>query len=268
MKRGIVSGVLSAGYVNVDTSGTTIPNVRYPSWYAPQTGDLVVIEIADGLPFVVTCLTQGRSLTGSVSVVNSAPGAGWDQISTVYSQTGVNTNPALTLVRTTAPSSPTTLVANPVGSRTWSPDWPTWRTDTDNVRQGDYGSGENYGLYFYGSGAFSSLTGHTVTGITMTVTRASSGGTSYGAMQLDLYLHGYATQPGSGPPTVTSGPLQSSGAAPSLGATVTFSLPLSWGQALQAGTSAGVGIASPNASDYVILNGASSGSGQLSITYT
>jgi hypothetical protein len=267
VKTASVIGVVSTGFVNVTCAGAAIPNVPYPSWYAPQSGDVVILDYVGQQPIILTCLTPGRTVANLVNVVNSAPGGGWDQISTVYSQSGVSTNPQLTLVRTTTPTSPNVVTATPIGSRTWSPDWPSWRSDTDKVRQGSYGSGENYGLWFYGSSAFSGLSGHTVTGVTMSVVRDTNSGTSWGPMQ--LHMHGYTTQPGSGPPTIALGPNDAAGANPSLGQTVTFALPVSWGQALQAGTYAGVGIASPDSVDSLVLVGASGSplSGQLKITY-
>lgn len=257
--------------VNVLMGGNPVPGLSYPSWYAPQPGDVVVVDWLAEQPYVDTCFTPGRvAVVSPVEVLNAAPGAGWDQISAVYAATGINANPALALVRTTPVTGPSTLTVPAKTSRSWDPS-NNWRTDDSKVRQGSFGSGENYGLWFYGASAFAALSGHTVTGITMEVTRDSSSGATWGPMQLHCALHDYTVQPsGSGAPTVGA-TYPPSGADPSLSATVKFALPLTFAQALQAGTQAGIAIASADPDDYVICLGPTRDdptSGQLVITYT
>lgn len=275
-RAGVVIAVLPGNLVNVQ-SGTTggsdpssgyIPNVPYVPGYAPQIGDSVVIDYLVNQPYVAMCLTPNRALASNVTVVNTNPG-GLTAISTVLTDPSTSINPAITLVRTTPVTGASSITATPVSSGTWSPDWPAWRTDNSKVSQGSYGSGEQYGLWFYGASAFAGLAGHTVTGVTMTVKRDSSGGTSWGPMQLHFYLHTNTTKPGSGPPTISLGPVDVAAASPSLGQTVTFALPTAWGVLLQAGTYAGVGIASAATADAVTVLGPadSATSGQLVITY-
>lgn len=264
----IVEAVVGAT-VNLKIGDGHVPSVAYPSWYAPQVGDTVVVDWLADQPFVETCFTPNRLATG-VSILNAAPGAGWDQLATGYSPTGSSANAPIAFVRNTPVVGPTSITVNPTDARSWSPAFSTWRTNDNKVRQGANGSDTpNYGCWFYGSGAFSGLTGHTVTGITMTVVRDSVVGGGTGPIQLHMFTHTLTTVPGSGPPT-PSNRYDPSGATPSLGATVAFSLPLAYAQALQSGSAAGVGIADAAAATYLQCLGPANpanGSGRLVITY-
>lgn len=265
---------LGNGSLTVLIDGAPVPGVLYsPDVYIPQVGDVVLLARVGGMSqkiYVLQSLTPGRGAVPVIQLQGTAP-SGAAQVSSWY-QTGnvggIATNPPVMVgVYTTAPAATTALVVNPIGSRTYDP-VNLWRSDDAKPRQGSWGSGRNSGLWFYGANAFAGLSGKTVQAVTMTVKRDTQGGTSYGPMQLRLWLHNHVNQP-VGAPVLTDGPLDAAGADPALGSIVSFSLPVSWGQALQGGTAAGVAISDDSTNTYVIVDGPDlySTSGQLSISY-
>lgn len=141
------------------------------------------------------------------------------------------------------------LVVTPVETR--SRQGSRWRSDTDDVYQGEYGgNGNHVGCAFYGTKA-RSLAGATVTSVRLQVRRLDKGG-SNSAQPTTLRLIDQSKRP-SGAPT-----LGAAIAGPSLrrGSTTTaFALPNSWGQALVDGTSGGIAVYEADGSPYVILAG-------------
>lgn len=161
------------------------------------------------------------------------------------------------------PPKPTTVT----GSKTFTPvetrsrQGSKWRTDTDDVYQGEYGGwGNHTGCAFYGNGP-RSLNGATVTSASIRMRRKSAGGIT-AAQDTTLRLVTQKTRP-SGAPTLTS-----STDGPNLrwGQSTTFTLPDSWGQALVDGTSGGIAIFESDGSPYVILDGRSHYSASFSLT--
>lgn len=165
----------------------------------------------------------------------------------------------------TAATDPTTVV-NPdppvvkpittTGTRTFTPvetrsrQGSKWRTDNDDVYQGQYGGNGNHtGCAFYGSGP-RSLAGATVTSASIMVKRKNAGGVT-AAQTTTLRLVTQKTRP-SGAPTLTS-----STTGPSLkwGQSATFAVPTSWAQAMVDGTAGGLAIFDSGGSPYVILDG-------------
>lgn len=136
-----------------------------------------------------------------------------------------------------------------------------WRSDNDNVYQGEYGGqGLHTGCAFYGN-RFSSLAGSTVTKCTVKMKRRNAGGI-IAAQDTTLWLLSEKNKP-SGAPTRGS-----STDGPNLrwGQSTTFTLPNSWGQALVDGTSGGLAIYEADGSPYVILEGRSNYSASFTVS--
>jgi hypothetical protein len=155
-----------------------------------------------------------------------------------------------------APKPPPPRPPTVTGSKTFLPvetrsrQGSRWRTDNDDVYQGQYaGNGNHVGAAFYGSGP-RSLAGATVLGATVKVRRRNAGGIT-AAQSTTLRLVTEKTRP-SGAPTLTS-----STAGPSLrwGASTTFTVPTSWAQELVDGTAGGLAVYDADGSPYVILDG-------------
>lgn len=137
----------------------------------------------------------------------------------------------------------------------------SWRTDTDDVYQGEYGGNGNHtGCAFYGSKP-RSLSGATVTSATVRLRRRSAGGAAK-AQSLTLRLVTQSTRP-SGAPT-----LGSSTDGPNLawGQSSTFTIPDSWAQAMVDGTAGGLAIFESDGSPYMILDGRGRFSSSFTLT--
>jgi hypothetical protein len=126
-----------------------------------------------------------------------------------------------------------------------------WRTDNDDVYQGQYGgNGNNTGAVFYGTKP-TSLSGATVTGATIRVWRPDAGGAN-SAQGTTMRLVTQDRKP-AGAPTLTS---STSGPSLRRGQTVSaFTIPTSWAQAMVDGTAGGLGFFDSDGSPYVILAG-------------
>ena len=135
-----------------------------------------------------------------------------------------------------------------------------WRTDNDDVYQGQYGNGNHTGCAFYGNGP-RSLNGATVLSASVKVRRRSAGGIT-AAQDTTLRLVTQKFRP-SGAPT-----LGSTADGPNLrwGQSTTFSIPASWAQAMVDGTAGGLAIFESDGSPYVILDGRSHYSSSFSLT--
>lgn len=135
------------------------------------------------------------------------------------------------------------LVCPPGETRSWRSGW---RTDNDDVYQGQYGSyGNHTGCAFYGSTP-RSLAGSTVTAATLHVSRLTGG--AYATQTTTLRLVAETSRP-SGAPTLgssTTGPALAVGAS-----TSTFAVPAAWAQAMVDGTAGGLAIYTASGSPYV-----------------
>lgn len=245
MRSATVVGILSpapCAVVNLNLDGGDVQNVRsLDRLYQPQAGDNVLIEKAGDQWVVLGNTDPARTWSPwpDLEVVTSAP-SGYQQVGTVYSN---GTDLAVTY--STPPQPPPTgagtLTVPATGSRTWDPS-NNWRSDDTRPRQGSFGSGQNYGLWFYGRvdgvNPWAVLTGKTIKTVALTVRRHTAGGTPFARKQLLVATHNYFTQP-TGQPTVgqTVAPVD---AQVSTGESRTFALPVAFGQALAAGTAAGV----------------------------
>lgn len=142
------------------------------------------------------------------------------------------------------------------GSKTFTPvetrsrQGSKWRTDTDDVYQGQYGGNGNHtGCAFYGNGP-RSLAGATVLSASIRVRRRSAGGTT-AAQSTTLRLVAQRTRP-SGAPTLSS---TTSGPSLRWGQADTFTVPASWAQAMVDGTAGGLAIFESDGSPYLIFDG-------------
>jgi len=154
------------------------------------------------------------------------------------------------------PKPPSPKPTQILGSRTFLPvetrsrQGSRWRTDNDDVYQGQYaGNGNHIGAAFYGN-APRSLAGVTVISAKIQVRRRAAGGQA-AAQATTMRLVTEKTRP-SGAPTLTS-----TTAGPNLrwGATDTVSVPNSWAQAMVDGTAGGLALYDADGSPYVILEG-------------
>lgn len=136
-----------------------------------------------------------------------------------------------------------------------------WRTDNDDVYQGQYGGNGNHtGCAFYGSGP-RSLAGATVTSAYIQVRRKNGGGIT-AAQGTTLRLVTQTTRP-AGAPTLTS-----STGGPSLawGQVQAFGIPISWAQSMVDGTAGGLALFVSGGSPYVIFDGRGSYGPSFSLT--
>lgn len=161
-----------------------------------------------------------------------------------------------------SPSPPQTgkLVVSPVSTGSYRDS--KWRTDNDDVYQGEYGgNGNHVGAVFYGSKP-RSLDGATVTKATIRVRRPDRGGAN-AAQSTTLWLVTQSTKP-SGAPTRTS---STSGPSLRRGQTNdTFTVPTSWVQDMVDGTAGGLAIYESDGSPYVILSGRGDWSAAFTLT--
>lgn len=136
-----------------------------------------------------------------------------------------------------------------------------WRTDNDDVYQGEYGgNGNHIGCAFYGTKP-RSLAGATCTRATVRIRRPDRGGTN-AAQDTTLRLVAERFRP-SGAPTmgsVTDGPNLRRGES------TTFELPASWGQEMINLGAGGLAVYEADGSPYVILAGRSSWSAAWTLT--
>jgi hypothetical protein len=127
-----------------------------------------------------------------------------------------------------------------------------WRSDNDDVYQGQYGGqGNHTGCAFYGNGP-RSLSGATVTSARIQVRRNRGGGiTAPQASTMRLVTQ--KSRP-AGAPT-----LGSTTAGPTLGwgGVTSFAIPAAWAQAMVDGTAGGLGFFVAGGGPYIIFSGRS-----------
>lgn len=160
------------------------------------------------------------------------------------------------------PAAPKTgkLVVSPVETRSYRSG--SWRTDNDDVYQGQFGGNGNHtGAVFYGTKP-RSLDGATVTKATIKVRRPDAGGAN-AAQATTMRLMTQAKRP-SGAPTLTS---STSGPKLRRGTTDdSFTIPTSWAQAMVDGTAGGLAFFDSSGSPYVILSGRERWSAAFTLT--
>lgn len=236
--------------------------------YDPQRGDIVRIDMDSihGQPFVFRCLTPGRTFvppSAGLTVSTSPPSdSDYGATSAVYAKNG-----AIWAVRSFAPPPGTggKLVVAPVDSGTWDAS-NGWRSGL--LRQGVFpgsGAAACTGLWLYPAGAFSSLAGHTITGISVQIGRASGVGTPYAPKPIRLVEHAYTAAPAAAP--VTANPTHTDIELGATNVVKAFTVETSYAADLASGAATGLGIASSSPDDYLACLGGS-GSGTLTITWS
>lgn len=165
------------------------------------------------------------------------------------------------------PPPPTPKPVTVTGSKTFTPvetrsrQGSKWRTDNDDVYQGQYGgNGNHVGCAFYGGGP-RSIAGATVTSAKVKLRRKNSGGIT-AAQDTTFWLVTQTKKP-SGAPTLTS---STDGPNLAWGQSTTFTIPTSWAQAMVDGTAGGLAIYEADGSPYVILDGRSHYGSSFSLT--
>lgn len=228
---GIATAAKSSGTVTVDVGGTVV-TMQAPRDLTLASGDPVTYFRVGSRWFVIQ-----RYGTGTAASVPDNP--------------------------TPPPPKPTTVT----GSKTFTPvetrsrQGSKWRTDNDDVYQGEYGSnGVHVGCAFYGNGP-RSLAGATVTSAKVKLRRRSAGGAA-SAQDTTFRLVTQKTRP-SGAPTLTS---STDGPNLAWGASTTFTIPTSWAQAMVDNTAGGLAIYESDGSPYVILDGRGRYSASFSLT--
>jgi hypothetical protein len=175
-------------------------------------------------------------------------GAVWVAVQRLYTAapTAPDTNPPIPTPKPTVVTGTLVVPAIETRSRQGS----RWRSDNDDIYQGEYGSNGNHtGCAFYGSKP-RSLSGATVTSATVKMRRRSAGGIT-ADQPVTLRLVTQSTRP-SGAPT-----LGSSTSGPNLrwGESTTFTIPDSWAQAMVDGTAGGLAVFESDGDPYLILDG-------------
>jgi hypothetical protein len=224
---------------------------------ANKTGTTVTANVAG----VITSIDVARDLavvTGDVLLIEPFGGDRYLAVARIGS--AAVTAPEIPVP--VPPSKPSITTGKKVVAayRTISRQGSRWRSDNDDVYQGEYSNGNHIGCAFYGNG-FSSLSGSTVTRATVKMRRKNAGGIT-AAQDTTLRLVTEKTKP-SGAPT-----LGSSTDGPNLrwGESTTFDLPDSWGQALVDGSAGGLAIYESDGSPYVILDGKGDYSASFTVT--
>jgi hypothetical protein len=230
---------------------------------APSAGGTVSADVGG----VVTTIEVVRGLTvaaGDALLVTRYGGPG-QMVAIALMGTATSAPPDIPPPSVPAPTPPATgkLIVAAVETRSYRSG--KWRTDNDDVYQGDYGNGNHTGAVFYGTKP-RSLAGATVTRATIRVWRPDAGGAN-AAQVTTMRLMTQNKRP-SGAPTLTS---STSGPSLRRGQTVTaFDIPVSWAQAMVDGTAGGLAFFDSSGSPYVILSGRgrSSASFTLTISWT
>jgi hypothetical protein len=136
-----------------------------------------------------------------------------------------------------------------------------WRSDNDDVYQGQYGNGNHYGCVFYGN-RVKALDGVTVTSAYIRVRRPDRGGAN-AAQSTTMRLMVNKTRPGGAPSlgSTTSGPSLRRGQTDG-----SFNIPNSWAQAMVDGTAGGLCFYDAGGSPYVIFSGRGDYSAAFTLT--
>lgn len=139
----------------------------------------------------------------------------------------------------------------------------SWRTDNDDVYQGQYGGAGNHtGCAFYGNGP-RSLAGATVTAASIWVRRKHGGGAAQ-AQGTTLNLVTQAFRPAGAPTLGASTP----GPALAWGVQANPGIPTAWAQSIVDGTAGGLALYAAGGSPYVIMDGRGSYSPSFTLVIT
>lgn len=224
---------------------------------AAKTGSTAPVTIGRQ---TVTCqVARDLTVAAGDPVILNKVGSVWYVIGRLYASAPIPPD------ESSAPPPPKpstvtgTLVVSPVETRSYRSGG--WRTDNDDVYQGQYGGNGNHtGCAFFGTKP-QSLDGATVTSATIKVKRQAAGGIT-AAQSTTMRLVTQKTRP-SGAPTLTS---STSGPSLKWGASTTFTIPTAWAQAMVDGTAGGIAFFDSGGSPYVIFEGRGDWSSAFTLT--
>jgi hypothetical protein len=207
---------------------------------AAVSGATVTVSVGGAV--VTAAVLRGVTIAANDPVLITRQGSSW----VVVGRLGTATPTVTPGSGDTSPDvgRPTSgqLVCPPVETRSWRG---SWRTDNDDVYQGQYGGwGLHTGCAFYGS-LPRSLAGATVTGARVHMRRGTGG--TYAAQTTTLHRIAEATRP-AGAPTVVDA---MAGPALAVGAETVFGLPAAWAQAIVDGAAGGLSIYVVTSTPYV-----------------
>lgn len=252
-RSAIVTEVNTDGTLDLRYMGGILLNVPCISTYTPTTGDVVqVMRRGPGSLLVI----------GAVRTTNVAGGTVASDFVISYNIGVVPT--AITGGGTAGSSGTATFMPVSAGSYRRTDGW-----SRSDVRQGVYYTSSQLGYYhggwFYGSGAFNSLKGRTITRVRIYLERQGGAG-NYALMPVHLYAHKNATKP--------TGDVYYIGhqlAAPKLAApgNLIVDLPTSFGVNLATGYAKGIGVLYNGTTDYMVLSSIAqyANSGRLDISW-
>lgn len=233
-----------------DVRVKSLPGVGMVTGAAASTVSSGVASVTVGGITVSANVLRGLTLAVGDPVLIARQGSTWWVLGALFTAAPVvDDNDAPDVP---PPPKPTitrgTLVVAPVETRSYRSG--KWRTDTDDVYQGEYGGyGNHTGCAFYGNKP-RSLAGATVTAARLKVKRLRAG--AFAAQSTTLRLVTQKTRP-AGAPTLgssTSGPSLAVGSS-----TSSFTVPTSWAQSMVDGTAGGLAVFEADGSPYVRLAG-------------
>jgi hypothetical protein len=235
------------------------PTTRLATATSAKSGSTCTAVI-DGIEVTVQCARDLTVASGDVLMLVLFA-AQWFAVGRAYTAAPVDTTPNNVAPPQPRPTTVTgTTVISPVETRSYRSGG--WRSDNDDVYQGQYaGNGNHTGCAFYGNKP-RSLSGVTVTSARIKVRRPDAGGMN-AAQATTLRQVTQKTRP-AGAPTLTG-----STAGPSLRrgqTTNSFAIPTSWGQDFVDGNAGGLAVYESDGSPYVILAGRSRWSAAFTMT--
>jgi len=229
-------------------TGAGKPTTRLVTATSAKSGSTCT-AIVDGVEVTVQCARDLTVATGDVLML-ALFGAQWFAVGRAYTAAPADTAPGNVQAPLPKPTMIIgTTVISPVETRSYRSGG--WRSDNDDVYQGQYaGNGNHTGCAFYGNKP-RSLTGVTVTSARIKVRRPDAGG-AFAAQATTLRQVTQKTRP-AGAPTLTG---STSGPSLRRGETVdSFAIPTSWGQDFVDGVAGGLAVFDSTGSPYVILAG-------------
>ncbi|MFC9429244.1 hypothetical protein [Streptomyces sp. NPDC056987] len=249
---------------------------RAGDWVAVRLGAVPVVEgrlgpdPADGdesrIREIAVDAAQDLIAISAYTWGTAAPGAGYQQVTTLWTKKDANGVGVLYAQIGGADTSPTPPPTRPPKTVTLSPSdagsWRGGRPDeyAQNPTQGDWtGGGNRRGAWFYGSAIAAACSGKTVASMRVQFTRRRGSGAN-ASRPMHLYLHGYTSAP-SGQLNLGDGPEEL--LSLSVGATGTATLPAAWRTALASGTARGLAIYAQGRGDYASFTG-----GRITITFS
>lgn len=218
--------------------------VRLGTATTVSSGALATFTI-DGVPTQVQVARDLTIAVGDVAIIIKAAQL-WVAVARLFTAAPADVGYTGDVPAPSPTSVSGTLVVAPAETRSYRSGW---RTDNDDVVQGNPGVGAYTGVAFYATKP-RSLTGATVTSATVRIRRPARGGNPV-AQPLTLRLVTETTRP-VGAPTLTS---TTAGPSPTWDTNVDFTVPTAWVQAMVDGTAGGLAIADTDGDPYVVTSG-------------